>query len=158
MEVMVQREAARPLEGDVRVDDAYLGGERTGGGSGRGSSNKVAFVAAVEMCDGWPPRMRFDPVAGFSFAALTPWAKRAIAPSSCVVSDGLLGFEVLERLGYKHKVVLAPRGKAGNEIEPFKWLNVLLGDLTEIERESTKTKCVSLSFPITESPLEARQA
>jgi hypothetical protein len=44
------------------------------------------------------------------------------------VSDGLLGFEVLERLGYTHKVVLAPRGKAGTEIEPFKWLNVLAGE------------------------------
>jgi hypothetical protein len=36
---------------------------------------------------------------------------------------------VLERLGYRHEVVLAPRGKAGTEIEPFKWLNVLLGNL-----------------------------
>jgi hypothetical protein len=27
MEVMVRREANRPLEGDVSVDDAYLGGE-----------------------------------------------------------------------------------------------------------------------------------
>jgi hypothetical protein len=53
--------------------------------------------------------VRFDPVAGFSFAALTPWARLAVAPGSCVVSDGLLGFEVLERLGYAHKVVLAPR-------------------------------------------------
>lgn len=41
MEVMVQREAQKPLQGDVSVDDAYLGGERTGGGPGRGSSNKV---------------------------------------------------------------------------------------------------------------------
>jgi len=129
MEVMAQREAERPLEGDVRVDDAYLGGERTGGGPGRGSSNKVAFVAAVELREGRPQRVRFDPVDGFSVAALTPWARRAIAPGSCVVSDGLLGFEVLERLGYTHKVVLAPHGKAGTEIEPFKWLNVVLGNL-----------------------------
>jgi ribosomal protein L37AE/L43A len=49
MEAMAQREAGRPLQGDISVDDAYLGGERTGGGPGRGSSNKVAFVAAVEM-------------------------------------------------------------------------------------------------------------
>lgn len=129
MEVMARREADRPLDGDVRIDDAYLGGERTGGGRGRGSSNKVAFVAAVEMRDGRPQRVRFDPVAGFSYAALTPWAKRAITPGSCVTSDGLIGFEVLAKLGYKHKVVQAPRGKAGNEIEPFRWLNVLLGNL-----------------------------
>lgn len=129
MEAMRQREDDRPLHGDVRVDDAYLGGERTGGKTGRGSENKIAFVAAVEMADGRPQRVRFDPVAGFSFAALAPWARRAIAPGSCVISDGLLGFEILERLGYQHKVVLAPKGKAGTEIEPFKWLNVLLGNL-----------------------------
>lgn len=129
MEVMVQREADRPLTGDVRVDDAYLGGERTGGGPGRGSTNKVAFVAAVEMRDGRPQRIRFDQVANFSFASLAPWAKRSIAAGSCVISDGLLGFEILERMGYTHKVVLAPRGKAGTEIEPFKWLNVILGNL-----------------------------
>lgn len=46
-----------------------------------------------------------------------------------MVSDGLLGFEVLERLGYTHKVVIASRGKAGTEIEPFRWLNVVLGNL-----------------------------
>jgi transposase-like protein len=129
MEVMAQCEDECPLQGDVSVDDAYLGGERTGSGPGRGSKNKVAFVAAVEMKDGRPQRVRFDPVAGFSFAALTPWAKQALAPGCCVTSDGLLGFEVLERLKYEHKVVLAPRGKAGTEIEPFKWLNVVLGNL-----------------------------
>ena len=73
--------------------------------------------------------MRFDPVDGFSFAASAPWAKSAIAPGSCVLPDGLLGFEVLERLGYEHKVILAPKGKAGTEIAPFKWLNVLFGNL-----------------------------
>lgn len=93
MEVMAQREADRPLEGDIRVDDAYLGGERSGGRPGRGSSNKVAFVAAVEMRQGRPQRVRFDPVDGFSFAALAPWARQAVAPGSCVVSDGLLGLK-----------------------------------------------------------------
>ena len=129
MEAMRQREADRPLQGDIRVDDAYLGGERTGGKAGRGSENKVAFVAAVELRDGHPQRVRFDPVAGFSFAALTPWAAQALVPGSHILSDGLLGFEVLRKLGYDHQVVIPPKGKAGTEIEPFKWLNVILGNL-----------------------------
>jgi len=45
-----------------------------------------------------------------------------------VTSDGLLGFEMLERLGYTHHVIIAPRGRAGTEIEPFKWPNVLPGN------------------------------
>ncbi len=36
MEAMRHREATQPLAGDVRIDDAYLGGERTGGKAGRG--------------------------------------------------------------------------------------------------------------------------
>jgi transposase-like protein len=129
MEAMRQSEAAQPLQGDIRVDDAYLGGERTGGKPGRGSENKISFVAAVEMREGRPQRVRFDAVSGFTFVALTSWAQMALVPGSCVTSDGLLGFEVLKQIGYRHEVRLAPKGKVGTEIEPFKWLNVLLGNL-----------------------------
>ena len=38
----------RQLDGRVEIDDAYLGGERSGGKTGRGSENKVPFVAAVQ--------------------------------------------------------------------------------------------------------------
>jgi hypothetical protein len=48
MEVMRGREDGRQLEGRVEIDDAYLGGERSGGRAGRGSENKAAFVAAVQ--------------------------------------------------------------------------------------------------------------
>ena len=46
--IMVQQDAAHRLDGLVQLDDAYLGGERTGGKAGRGSENKVPFVAAVQ--------------------------------------------------------------------------------------------------------------
>ncbi|WP_155963337.1 IS1595 family transposase [Enterobacter sp. BIDMC 29] len=129
MEAMRQSEATKSLQGDIRIDDAYLGGEKTGGKAGRGSENKVAFAAAMEMRNGRPQRVRFDAVAGFTFAALKSWALEALAPGCCVTSDGLLGFEVLRQLGYHHEVRIAPRGKAGTEIEPFSWLNILLGNL-----------------------------
>jgi hypothetical protein len=41
MEVMRLREDSRQLDGRVQIDDAYLGGERSGGKTGRGSENKV---------------------------------------------------------------------------------------------------------------------
>jgi transposase-like protein len=129
MEAMHQREAGQPLAGEVRIDDAYLGGERSGGKAGRGSENKVPFVVAVEMADGRPQRVRFDPVSAFSFAGLSAWASQALAPGATVTSDGLLGFEVLGQLGFAHRVVIAPKGKAGCEIEPFRWVNVVLGNL-----------------------------
>jgi ribosomal protein L37AE/L43A len=129
MEVMHQREAGHPLEGDVRIDDAYLGGEQTGGKVGRGSENKVPFVAAVEMKDNRPQRVRFDPVDDFSFASLKLWAARALMPGCTVTSDGLPGFGILGQMGFEHHVVLAGQGKRGCEAPPFRWLNVLLGNL-----------------------------
>ncbi len=47
MQVMLTREAAKPLQGRVELDDAYLGGKRSGK-RGRGAAGKTPFVAAVE--------------------------------------------------------------------------------------------------------------
>jgi hypothetical protein len=42
-EAMRLTEQPRQLHGRVEVDDAYLGGQRSGGKAGRGSENKVPF-------------------------------------------------------------------------------------------------------------------
>lgn len=47
-----QREADRPLQGDISVDDAYLGGERTGGAPGRGSSTKSPLSPRLRCARG----------------------------------------------------------------------------------------------------------
>jgi transposase-like protein len=129
METMFRRERHKPLKGEVSIDDAYLGGERAGGKPGRGSENKVPFVAAVELHDGRPARVRFDRVANFSFDALRRWHQHALAPGCRVTSDGLIGFEVIGRDGKEHQVTLPPRGKIGTEIAPYRWLNTVLGNL-----------------------------
>ena len=41
LEVMRQREGSRQLTGRLEIDDAYLGGQRSGGKAGRGSENKI---------------------------------------------------------------------------------------------------------------------
>ena len=58
MPAMAAREAKKPkLAGRVEVDDAYLGGERSGGKRGRGAVGKTPVVAAVETID----RSAIDP-------------------------------------------------------------------------------------------------
>ena len=47
-QVMMERDATKQLTGRVEIDDAYLGGERSGGKRGRGAAGKTPFVAAVE--------------------------------------------------------------------------------------------------------------
>ena len=62
MQVMVERDRQHPLAGRIELDDAYLGGQRSGGKTGRGAPGKTPFVAAVETNDrGHPRRMRGVP-------------------------------------------------------------------------------------------------
>ena len=49
LEVMAERESERQLVGHVEADDAYFGGAHPGGKRGRGSDNKVPFIAAVQI-------------------------------------------------------------------------------------------------------------
>ena len=47
-QVMLERDATKRLTGRIEIDDAYLGGERSGGKRGRGDPGKTPFVVAVE--------------------------------------------------------------------------------------------------------------
>jgi len=88
MQAMVEREARYALDGQVQIDDAYLGGERSGGKAGRGSENKVPFVAAVSLNEAGRPRyVRLTPVAAFSREAIAEWAKATLASGNTVYSD-----------------------------------------------------------------------
>jgi transposase-like protein len=129
MEAMASREATRQLGHEVEIDDAYLGGERTGGKRGRGSENKVPFVAAVETRDGRPFFVRFDPVPGFTQASLAEWAKEALMPGSHVTSDGLSGFASVTTAGCTHEPIVVGGGKQAACHPRFKWVNTLLGNL-----------------------------
>ena len=58
MQVMMERDREHPLGGSVQLDDAYLGGQRSGGKRGRGAPGKTPFVAAVETNDEGHPLAR----------------------------------------------------------------------------------------------------
>jgi len=93
MQAMAEREGAYTLSGEVQVDDAYLGGELTGGKAGRGSPNKVPFVAAVSLTpDGQPIYTKMAPLPSFTRRAIADWAAADLAPGCQVTSDGLACF------------------------------------------------------------------
>ena len=76
MQVMKERDDTRPLGGWVQLDDAYWGGQRRGGQSGRGAPGKTPFVAAVELNrEGRPMRMRLSRVGGFRSEEIAAWAR-----------------------------------------------------------------------------------
>jgi hypothetical protein len=129
MQVMADREARYLLEGKVQVDDAYLGGERTGGKVGRGSENKVAFVAAVSLNEADRPlRVRLTPVPGFTLKAVAAWAKDHLAPGSAVFSDGLACFGAVTEAGCSHQPTVIA-GRKPKEVPEFQWINTVLGNL-----------------------------
>ena len=129
MQAMADREDRYLLEGKVQVDDAYLGGERTGGKVGRGSENKVSFIAAVSLTEeDRPLRVRLTPVPGFTLKAVSAWAKAHLASGSAVFSDGLACFGAVTEAGCRHyPTVMA--GRKPREVPEFKWINTVLGNL-----------------------------
>lgn len=129
MQVMLEREQRRTLHGAVVLDDAYLGGERRGK-AGRGSENKVPFLAAVQVDDrGHPQVVRLDPVAGFKQSEIQRWAKHYLAPASQVLSDGLNCFTALESAGMAHQREVVGRQRRSTDMPCFNWVNILLGNL-----------------------------
>jgi len=129
MQTMTERDAQYTLCGEVRVDDAYLGGERVGGKAGRGSENKVPLVAAVSLnAAGHPLYTKIAPVPGFTCNALTDWAKAALAPGSRVHADGLACFTGVIAAGCQHQATIIGLRKR-NQVPEFSWINTLLGNL-----------------------------
>jgi len=129
MQVMAEREAGRVLQGDVVMDDAYLGGERRGK-AGRGSENKVPFVAAVQLSvEGHPQVARFDPVTGFTKEAIGHWAQRYLSPSTRVISDGLNCFPGVEQAGAVHVPEVVGADRRSTDMPCFTWINTVLGNV-----------------------------
>lgn len=130
MQVMYDREQSTKLSERIEIDDAYLGGELSGGKVGRGSENKVPFVAAVQTNDQGHPRYAvFSKVESFSKEDIAQWAKRFLVPSSVVVSDGLWCFQAVEEAGCFHQREVVGKGRKSTDMECFSWVNTILGNL-----------------------------
>lgn len=130
MQAMFEREEKTILAQRVEIDDAYLGGERTGGKVGRGSENKVPFIAAVETThDGHPLRAVFNRVATFSSHEVDQWAKNRLAPSALVVSDGLNCFRAVTKAGCSHQREVVGDKRRSTDMGCFHWINTILGNL-----------------------------
>lgn len=129
MQAMAAREQRYVLEGKVQIDDAYLGGERTGGKVGRGSENKVSLVAAVSLSEADRPlRVRLTPVPGFTRKAIGAWASKHLAAGSAVFSDGLACFGAVTEAGCTHHPTVMA-GRKPKEVPEFQWINTVLGNL-----------------------------
>ena len=100
------------------------------GESGRGSPNKTPFVAAVETDEGGRPRrIALQVVEGFTLAEIADFARRKLAPSCEVISDGLSCFPGVIEAGCSHSVHITGGGRKAVETPTFKWVNTALGNI-----------------------------
>lgn len=129
-QVMMERDDTKQLRGRVEIDDAYLGGERSGGKRGRGAPGKTPFVAAVEATpEGKPRKLKLKRVEGFSTKALSGFASRHLEPGSLVISDSLRAFAGVTEAGCGHQTIRTGSGKAAASNPAFKWVNTALGNI-----------------------------
>lgn len=129
MEVMRVREESRVLDGRVEIDDAYLGGELAGGKSGRGSENKVPFIAAVQTTPDGQPQFACFAQQPFTTEEVAIFAAKSLATSATVVSDGLWCFRGVKIIGAEHEPTVTGGGAASTKLPQFKAINTLLGNL-----------------------------
>ena len=107
MQVMKERDDSKPISGIIQLDDVYWGGERRGGKRGRGSENKIPFVAAVALNDNSHPiSMNMNVVKGFKSAEISRWAKQHLEPGSLVYSDGLACFSAVLSADCHHYTIV----------------------------------------------------
>ena len=128
MQAMRIRERGRQLTGRVEIDDAYLGGQRTGGKAGRGSENKVSFIAAVQTTEDGQAQLCCLNLMPFTTEAMTEFAARSLVRPLTVVSDGLACFLATEKAGV-HERIVTGGGKAAAKVPKFKAVNTVLSNL-----------------------------
>lgn len=126
---MAQQDGLDRLAGAVQLDDAYLGGERAGGKVGRGSENKVPFVAAVSLdAQGHPLHIKLNLVSGFTSQAIANWARDNLMPGTRVSTDGLGCFAAVAYAGCIHAPMVVGALKP-RDLPQFRWINTVLGNL-----------------------------
>lgn len=102
------------LEGNVEIDESFVGGVEEGS-HGRGTSNPLV-ACAVERLDtptepGPPParvpptvlgRARLEVIEDASQASLTTFAVNNVKQGSAILTDGLSGYDEIPTMGFDH--------------------------------------------------------
>lgn len=129
MEVMFLREEGRQLSGRIELDDSYLGGERSGGKPGRGSENKVPFVAAVQTTESGQPVLLCLSRRPFTKQSIQEFAEKSLVAPATLVTDGLGCFTAVRGRGLLHEQHVTGGGLASARHPSFLAVNTALGNL-----------------------------
>src|SRR3954453_16865319 len=132
MQAMIERDRRYKLGAGgprIEIDDAYIGGERTVEGSGRGRRGHTPFIIAVETtADRRPLYARLQVVRGFQTAETKRLCARVEAGTT-LVSDGGQWFQCIAwQPGLIHERHITGSGRASARHPAFRWANTLLAN------------------------------
>lgn len=102
--------ARDPLQGEVEVDDTWIGGTQAGlRGSRQLKGRKAALVlVAVEKRGHATGRARMAVIPDFKGPTLLAFLKKNVAPGSTISTDGLKSFTGLKEAGFEHAARIQP--------------------------------------------------
>ena len=89
----------------------------------------MPFVAAVQTTPQGHPQFVCLRPQPFTREAVAEFAARSLAPSACVVSDGLWCFGAVQLIGATHERVGTGGGRASVSLPQFRAINTFLGNL-----------------------------
>jgi transposase-like protein len=119
----LRRAMVRPgrdrLNGEVEVDETYLGGVTQGQGR-RNMEGKALVVIAAQKDGKKIGRIRLAQINDASAQCLEFFIQKAVEPGTVIHTDGWRGYNGLKDLGYEHQVAVLrgqPRS-AANEVFP----------------------------------------
>lgn len=96
---------------------------------GRGSENKVPFVAAVQTTESGQPQLMCLSLQPFTKEAMQTFFARSLILPLTLVSDGLACFEVADEAGACHERHITGGGKDSVKSKHFWAVNTVLGNL-----------------------------
>jgi transposase-like protein len=106
------------LTGRVEVDETYLGGLEEGV-RGRQTERKSLIVIAAQEDGPGIGRIRMKRIPDASADSLMPFVREAIEPGSTVHTDGWVGYDPLEGIGYGHDITfLKGKKESASDLMP----------------------------------------
>ena len=104
------------LSGVVEVDEAFIGGPRSGK-RGRGAAGKPLVMIAAQVDGGKIGRIRMVRIPHASATNLFSAIKRTLEPATRIQTDQWKGYSGLTKLGYGHEVI-HPTTELGKHLLP----------------------------------------
>ena len=97
-QLMAKADGFEMLRGHIELDEAYVGGKRSGGKRGRGAEGKT-IVFGMKEREG---RMTTEIIPNVKKVTLREATLRNVEPGSTVSTDELMSYGLLDGDGYKH--------------------------------------------------------